>query len=305
LTDDLDEIYRRASALDRSRPSEAVRRRVLEHAAALAAAPRPAANRARWRPAIFGTLAAAGLAGLLVIPRVFNPHAPAESADTAAPAKVPPVIEAQPPAGAPPFADALSTNSAPAPFPPPQAAARSRAVPPAQKQTTASREDVQAAPPTAEASRLAASRLKAADQREAAQSDAVAQPDAAARSGAAAHPDSIAHPGLMGGYLAAPAHPASPPADPSSALWRAAETGDVQRLRAILGADVRIDPPDARGRTALMLAVARGHAESVDVLLAHGADPNAVDADGVTPLKAALAADQPAIVAALRRAGAR
>ena len=63
--------------------------------------------------------------------------------------------------------------------------------------------------------------------------------------------------------------------------------------------------PNARGRTALMLAVARGHAESVDVLLAHGADPNAVDADGVTPLKAALAADQPAIVAALRRAGAR
>jgi ankyrin repeat protein len=54
-----------------------------------------------------------------------------------------------------------------------------------------------------------------------------------------------------------------------------------------------------------MLAASRGQAESVDVLLAHGADPNAVDANGTTPLKAALAADQPAIVAALRRAGAR
>jgi ankyrin repeat protein len=49
----------------------------------------------------------------------------------------------------------------------------------------------------------------------------------------------------------------------------------------------------------------RGQAESVEVLLAHGADPNAVDGNGTTPLKAALAADQPAIAGALRRAGAR
>jgi len=54
-----------------------------------------------------------------------------------------------------------------------------------------------------------------------------------------------------------------------------------------------------------MLAAAGGQDESVDVLLAHGADPNAADANGTTPLKAALAADRPAIAAALRRAGAR
>jgi hypothetical protein len=266
LTEDLDEIYRRASAVDPSRPSEAMRRRVLEHAAALAARPRPAANRARWRPAIFGTLAAAALAGLLVIPRVFNPRPPAESADTAAPAKAPPVVAPPPLAGAspfasaPPLADAPSMNVAPAPPPisPPQAAARSRAIAPT------------------DASRKADSRV-----------------DAPAQSGAAAE------------NPIASAQLSSPPTDPSAALRRAAETGDIQKLRAILGAEVRIDAPDARGRTALMLAAAGGQAESVDVLLAHGADPNAADANGTTPLKAALAADRPAIAAALRRAGAR
>ena len=94
LPDDLDERYRRASGLDPSRPSESVRRAVLEHAAQLAAqraaknpsriagkldSRRPAANRARWRPAIFGTLAAAALAGLLITPRFLTPRAPSSA----------------------------------------------------------------------------------------------------------------------------------------------------------------------------------------------------------------------------------
>jgi hypothetical protein len=238
LTEDIDEIYRRASALDSSRPSETLRRKVLDHAAALTAAPpRPAAPRARWRPAVFGTLAAAALAGLLIMPRVFNPHPPSESAQT------------------------LPQT------PPPEAAAKSRAIAPADE-------------PAADASRTGASGPKAA-----------AQPGAAPQLGAAAATES--------------ARAASRPADRSATLRSAAETGDVRQLRALLGAQVRIDAPDARGRTALMLAALRGQAESVDLLLAQGADPNAADANGTTPLQAALAADQPAIVAALRRAGAR
>jgi hypothetical protein len=277
VTEDLDEIYRRASALDPSRPTDAVRRRVLEHAAALAAAPRPAASPARWRTAIFGTLAAAGLAGLLIVPRVFNSRPPAGSANTSAPAKIPPMVGAPPLAGAPPFADAPSTNSAPAPFPPPQAAARSRANAQPDVQSLA-----EATPRTADASRADASRLKAG-----AQSDAAVQL------------------GLVRGRTTASTQPASPPTNPSAALRRAAETGDVPGLRTILGAEVRVDAPDSQGRTALLLAASRGQTESVEMLLAHGADPNAADANGTTPLEAALAADQPAIVAALRRAGAR
>ena len=54
-----------------------------------------------------------------------------------------------------------------------------------------------------------------------------------------------------------------------------------------------------------MLAILRGQSDAVNLLLAHGADANAADSNGVTPLQAALAGTQPAITAALQRAGAR
>jgi len=54
----------------------------------------------------------------------------------------------------------------------------------------------------------------------------------------------------------------------------------------------------------LMLATLQGRTGAVETLLAHGADPNAADADGTTPLQAAMTGNQPAIVAALRSAGA-
>jgi hypothetical protein len=95
------------------------------------------------------------------------------------------------------------------------------------------------------------------------------------------------------------------PAEAGAALRRAAEIGDIPALQDLATKQFDVDARDPGGRTALILAALHGQAKSVDVLLAHGADPNAVDANGTTPLRAALAADQPAIVAALRRAGAR
>ena len=84
-SDDSDEQYRKASGLDPSRPSEATRRAVLEHAARLAAerARRNARRRwllallaPTWRPAIVGTLAAAVLIGVVIAPQFLMPIAP-------------------------------------------------------------------------------------------------------------------------------------------------------------------------------------------------------------------------------------
>ena len=87
-SDDVDALYRRASARDAGRPSESVRRAILDHAAQLAvsraaakdSALRRTGLRAKrqswWRPAALGTLAAAALAGFLVIPQFLTPQAP-------------------------------------------------------------------------------------------------------------------------------------------------------------------------------------------------------------------------------------
>jgi ankyrin repeat protein len=54
-----------------------------------------------------------------------------------------------------------------------------------------------------------------------------------------------------------------------------------------------------------MLAVLHGQSESVNILLAAGADPNAADASGMKPLQAALARGRSAIAGALEQSGAR
>ena len=148
------DLYRRASALDASRPSESVRRSVLEMAARLATeraataqsaaeaeraardvaskidVTQPAANQPWRRPAIFGTLAAAALAGLLIAPHFLPPrdtHTAAMSARVAR-SEAP----SSPAAAAPPAASTSASGStsapeptsAPAPVPPPAPAAQ-------------------------------------------------------------------------------------------------------------------------------------------------------------------------------------
>src|ERR1700686_1407421 len=94
--DGVDEQYRRASALDPSRPSEAVRRAVLAHAAQLATGlalrdegskskpTRTAVNQAWWPPAFRGPRAAGPPAGLVIVPRFFAlPPPPAAAAPSA------------------------------------------------------------------------------------------------------------------------------------------------------------------------------------------------------------------------------
>src|SRR6478736_7609413 len=105
--EEVDELYRRVSARDGSRPSEQLRRAVLAHAAQLAgerscSRPRPAdpvsARRAVWRPLAFGALAAAALGGLMIAPRFMIPRTPETAAESVA---APPPREVPQPAALP------------------------------------------------------------------------------------------------------------------------------------------------------------------------------------------------------------
>jgi type IV secretory pathway VirB10-like protein len=297
--DDADERYRRASALDPSRPSEAVRRAVLEHAAQLAVGRTAAASRKLggregsqqgWRrPAVFGGLAAAAIAGLMLAPRWWSPPRERAVAALAPAATVAP--------GAAPEAPAV---------PEPPAPPASRAVPgPAAVTAPPAGHIVAAAPPSAPPS-PAVSADTAAREAPAPAAQSLLQPQASSDSArearravasAAPAPAIAARRNAIAGALNRP--------DLDGALRDAAASGDVAQLQSLLPRAADIDARDARGRTALMLATRAGQTTSVALLLAHGADPNAVDADGTTPLQAAVAAQQPAIAAALRRYGGR
>ena len=289
-TDDVDAQYRRASTLDPSRPDEAVRRAVLAHAAQLAAEratagagrlkSRRTAPQAWWRPAIFGTLAAAGLAGLVIAPQLLAPRAPpvaessaiSQAADNLAPEPATPPPATSPEITATPPASVRSANL-------PSYSARAR--PKTNALTVApAAESTSLAPPT---------ESRAAD------------------AGAAVAGVSAARQRLPGTPAAVTSGAAAPRVgpNPAAAFRHAAEVGDLAALAASVEKQADIDARDSAGRTALMVATLHGEADAVAALLAYGADPNAADADGTTPLQAATAGDHPAIVAALRRYGAR
>ena len=322
-SDPVDELYRRASALDASRPSESVRRAVLDHAAQLAAkaaAPgaaqnqpgasrdqrRPAPWRMWWKPAAFGTLAAAGLAGLLITPQFLTPRAPRVSM-TSSPAR-------------PQAREAEATDAA---APAPEGAAQSGAQStPAEEQisVTAQRRAVASSKAAAADSLTAQSNLNGpvnySEQNQIArgysgQSDAsIAESQSASGAAMPAAPPSPAAPVTPAApaplaALAAGKAPAAGLMDTGAQLRRSAETGDVAALQALLDKRPAVDGRDGNGRTALMLATLQGRAQVVDMLLSAGADPNAADSQGMTPLHAAMARNQAAIAAALRSAGAR
>ncbi len=324
--DEVDNRYRRESALDPSRPSESVRRAVLEHATQLAAersakngpaqigAARPAANPRWWRPTAFGTLAAAALAGLLIIPRFLAPDAPLVGALPTAPVR--------------PNAASTAASQAEIREQPQDAMADVRPSSPPPPEESALQPDHSALKPRV-SSRNEGTVADSAAEIDAKNAPAKVQSMTNARSTAAgggsetdarraqtrgatgisaSPPQSAGSPRQSVAPAASSAAPTAPPArlaDSAAEVRRAAEIGAVPELQTLLGQQGDIDARDDSGRTALMLATLSGQARAVDLLLAHGADPNAADAQGVTPLQAAIAGDRPAIAAALRRAGAR
>ncbi len=70
---------------------------------------------------------------------------------------------------------------------------------------------------------------------------------------------------------------ASPIRNPDDALLRAAADGDADRVASTLRAGADIESRDSRERTALLLAVTNDRVEAARLLVAMGADPDAVD----------------------------
>jgi hypothetical protein len=274
-SDELDARYRRLSGADSTRPSEAVQRSILAHAQELVAQRRraemPAARPRRWRGAVFGLLAAAALAGIMVAPRYLGYLT--RPAQTAALQEAPPRV---------------TTTIAPSALAP----AIPQSTPPSV--TSAARAP---APPAGLSSPAANPRRRAQAVQDVAAVPQISAPAVSSSAGTSA---------LRPAATAQSATRSEAPlaADRASALRRAAQAGDLAALQRLLTQQPAIDARDPQGRTALMLATMNRQPEAVQALLAAGADPNAADAHGVTPLQAAMAMDSAAIVAALQQYGA-
>jgi hypothetical protein len=279
--EETDEQYRRASLSDASRPSDSARRNILDHAAQLAAVREPKARAVGrgWKPVLFGSLAAAVFAGLLMTPVFFSPAIP--------PAANLPSNQISQNVTA---TNITPSDTAPADTPKPAAVAPAKATAPAPGTAAneAARDSVrrESVAPAEAQSRFAG---VTAGRPETASSAS----DSSARTAQAVAPARISAPPMSGAGAT----------DQSTALRRAAELGDIAALQLLFDQHADLEGRDAFGRTALMLAALKGQFDSVQALLAHGADPNAPDAKGVTPLHAALAGNYPAIAAALQRAG--
>jgi Ankyrin repeats (many copies) len=293
--DDLDVAYRQLSQLDPGAPGAATRRAILTHAHKLARKrlqAQAATSKNSWRgfswrllgrPAAFGTLAAAIVAGLVIVPRYLLPDLP-----SVAPPPIDTIIEYSAPATKPPSAPASETAPVAAAEPSQRAAGHAAT---ARSEAGVSAARV-AAPPAPVAHNSA--------------TPGVAPTPAApvgAMGGRDLHSADTAISNTTTTHVAASAAVAT--TDAAAPFRHAAEVGDLVQLEALSRRQADLNARDGLGRTALMLAVLHHQTAAASALLAYGADPNGADANGVTPLQAARAQNAADLVAALRLYGAR
>jgi hypothetical protein len=313
--DELDAEYRRLAAHDASAPSERVRQAVHAYAARLAhersseQAGSGRRHRLAWRGALFGTLAAAAIAGIMVAPRLLGPRAP-PAARAAADLAGAPTSDARQAL----VASTEAVHAAPPPAPLPQLA--KAAPPPVHPATPPAREPSEhGESPLAQG--IAADAAAKAEERapqsvqetvvtsQRARTAARGAADSVAGITAAAAPGANRTPATPEFGAGAPAQETDSPANLGSGLLDAARQGDVRGVRGLLEDGADVNARDGAGRTPLLAAVLAGHADLVELLLKAGADPNLADARGMTPLRAAEAAGKTDIAATLRAHGAK
>jgi ankyrin repeat protein len=82
----------------------------------------------------------------------------------------------------------------------------------------------------------------------------------------------------------------SEPQPPTINLYRAVHLGDIDQIERNLHFDAKVNQPGPDGLTALHVAARKGGLVAVKLLLEHGADIEALNRDGHTPLTTALLA---------------
>ncbi len=97
---------------------------------------------------------------------------------------------------------------------------------------------------------------------------------------------------------------ASVPRGRTAAIHEAADSGDLQTLKAILADNSKVDARDETGRTALHHAADGADILAAAALLDAGADPNLRDVSGRSPLHYAALSCSPDMAAMLLGAGA-
>jgi len=258
--DELVRRYREASGQEDARPSAQVREAVRAHArmlAAAAAAPPPvaapaaaAANQSRWKLSALAAVAVVGLTGLLMLQ--FERGAP-EERDIAFGQR---------------RAEAPAPAAAPVPAPMAEASLAANAV--AQKPATP-------APVPAKKPARAAPAL-----------EAESRPDSSAARAMAGSPSPP--PPAADRALAAPsaemrkrsaAASSGPDTSLPQSLQEAAGAGRAPEVESLVSQGIPIDARDGAGRTALMLAAMNGQTDTVQKLLALGANPALVDREGL------------------------
>ena len=90
----------------------------------------------------------------------------------------------------------------------------------------------------------------------------------------------------------------------AQALMRAALIGHTSAVRALLDGGADVNAPDPNGWTPLMEAVFAGHADTIRALLIRGADANTKDHAGWTPLMEAASKGHVEVVMILLACGA-